>query len=1167
MKAKQRFGGALVLGAAVALCTTGTADAQCDSVLVYDNGFPFICGLIPAQVNSPASAAPEGADDFTLPNGAIVNDIHWYTLDASNGIDWSGGVRVKIYRDGGCDVGPDKNASLVFDADLQSPIDADIVRTIIDPAVATVGGESRDLVRYDLRKIDVSLPAGTYWLSVAPISNGPAAPGGSSWISSRCVTNDDTIVGCPAYVNLDDGGGWFSSADSNIDSVDLNFQLTSCPLSAPDCPADIADFQGPNPDGQVNIFDLTTLLGNWNTNGPGANIADPPNNIVDVFDLTALLSAFGHPCPLVGSNDDCEFATLIAGTGLFQADLTGATPDGPADGCGTHGQNDVWFCWKAECSGPTTIVHEMLGGLRVYEMGDDCSGDLGDQLLCLDTTVDSGVFFANAGEHFKIRVDDAIDTLWFFQISDCVPDNDECENAIQLFSGDAYSGDLLGFTADSGVPSCDVQAGQPGGPQDGENLGSTPGVWFVTVGDGATLTASTCPDFGLGAQGQADVIAIYCGSACDGLLPACIQFSSEESCSVAPNTQNTARWCGVDGVIYFIYYAMQNFSTPGPYTLVLTGSPGTCTPTGPELGCPGLPGDVCNVDDDTERGIGSGANCNLSDLGGHGADGIIGATSDRNPGAGFTVAENFVLDAAGMINEICWWGIYVDFGAGSADCAPGDSAGDDFRLRILADDSGIPNDDIVLWETTAPYNAALNVEKQFTGDGIGGAAREMWEFTYAGGSVSENGSRTLAADTCYWLEISAESDFNCFWLWVTAPPGDGRSFQDTSGDGYNVGEDNDFDHAFCLDLDLGDLVNCPASPERPLTEECNNNGNSNIQQGPSLGGAVVSDEAQGANPTRVADNFEVTTAGTVNAVCWWGKYEEWPGFTTCQAADHPPADNFTLTMFAQTPALLPDVNNALILALSNFSRTATGFLLLGSDPDLDAEFVYYADITNGPTLQVGDVRWLGVYNNTATLCDWLYENGNDGDGSAAISTDQGATYASIGLDNAFRLYGVEGGPPVPPPAPANDLCADAIVITDGTTGYSTLGAGTDGPANPIDTCDDFGSNNTHHDIWYTYTATCTGTLRVTTCDDLHGEGDATYDTDLVAYSPGWDCTDLAASFLTCNDDDQGNACGTNPPWASTMFVPVTAGQTYLIRVGGWGDGDAGLGVVQLTCTP
>ena len=159
-----------------------------------------------------------------------------------------------------------------------------------------------------------------------------------------------------------------------------------------------------------------------------------------------------------------------------------------------------------------------------------------------------------------------------------------------------------------------------------------------------------------------------------------------------------------------------------------------------------------------------------------------------------------------------------------------------------------------------------------------------------------------------------------------------------------------------------------------------------------------------------------------------------------------------------------------------------------------------------------------------------------------------------------------------PGAPDNDLCADAIVIGNGVLAYSTLNAGTDGPTNPSNACNDFGQPQTWHDIWYRYQASCTGVLTVTTCDDIHGAGDPTYDTDLVLYGPyasqgsiSCSSSSLSANLLECNDDDPVNPCGTNDPFSSTIQVNVTAGQWYVIRVGGWGSGEQGSGFLSVDC--
>jgi len=141
---------------------------------------------------------------------------------------------------------------------------------------------------------------------------------------------------------------------------------------------------------------------------------------------------------------------------------------------------------------------------------------------------------------------------------------------------------------------------------------------------------------------------------------------------------------------------------------------------------------------------------------------------------------------------------------------------------------------------------------------------------------------------------------------------------------------------------------------------------------------------------------------------------------------------------------------------------------------------------------------------------------------------------------------------------AGDFCADAQPIADGVTPFSTLGATTDGPDNPIDTCNDDGENQTHNDIWFTYVATATGNLLVDTCEEYLGSAD--YDSDLVIYD-SCDCRDVTLSLLGCNDDSF-TACGTDS-FHSALYVPVVQGQCYLIRVGGWGEFDSGSGTLEV----
>jgi hypothetical protein len=127
--------------------------------------------------------------------------------------------------------------------------------------------------------------------------------------------------------------------------------------------------------------------------------------------------------------------------------------------------------------------------------------------------------------------------------------------------------------------------------------------------------------------------------------------------------------------------------------------------------------------------------------------------------------------------------------------------------------------------------------------------------------------------------------------------------------------------------------------------------------------------------------------------------------------------------------------------------------------------------------------------------------------------------------------------------PANDDCEDSLSVSDGATVFSTIGATTDGP--PSSLCNFFMDNQVNQDIWYHYTATCSEMLTVSLC----GSG---YDTKAAIYE-GSSCV---GNILSCNDD----SCGLQ----SVTSAPVTQGQTYKIRIGGYGAA-VGTGTMTITC--
>ncbi len=160
--------------------------------------------------------------------------------------------------------------------------------------------------------------------------------------------------------------------------------------------------------------------------------------------------------------------------------------------------------------------------------------------------------------------------------------------------------------------------------------------------------------------------------------------------------------------------------------------------------------------------------------------------------------------------------------------------------------------------------------------------------------------------------------------------------------------------------------------------------------------------------------------------------------------------------------------------------------------------------------------------------------GGFGDSQGGISTGTGTV----------TLIGVDG--------PVNGFCFSALPVGLVTgQAFSTVDAITDGPDHPGSPCFGFGSTTANADIWYTFTPDFTGFAEWSTC------GTADFDTRLAVYAPGSACPPAPEDLINCNDD--GAACAA---FTSKVVFGVVAGQTYLLRLGGFGSG-SGEGLFDL----
>jgi len=125
-------------------------------------------------------------------------------------------------------------------------------------------------------------------------------------------------------------------------------------------------------------------------------------------------------------------------------------------------------------------------------------------------------------------------------------------------------------------------------------------------------------------------------------------------------------------------------------------------------------------------------------------------------------------------------------------------------------------------------------------------------------------------------------------------------------------------------------------------------------------------------------------------------------------------------------------------------------------------------------------------------------------------------------------------------APSNDNCANAKAVGDvSNLAFDTTQATIDGSGYYINS----------PNVWYCYTASCTGCATVS----LAG---SSFDTRVAVYN-GCSCYPAAIDMIIKNDDFNG--------YQSQVTFAVTAGRQYLIEIGGFNASVKGPGVISISC--
>ncbi|MBI1826718.1 MAG: hypothetical protein HYR83_10090 [Planctomycetes bacterium] len=395
----------------------------------------------------------------------------------------------------------------------------------------------------------------------------------------------------------------------------------------------------------------------------------------------------------------------------------------------------------------------------------------------------------------------------------------------------------------------------------------------------------------------------------------------------------------------------------------------------------------------------------------------------------------------------------------------------------------------------------------------------------------------------------------------------------------------------------------------------------------------------------VADDFTADVGGNLMKVCFEGIFgDQNTGLGDCSGSN--PPEVFEVAIYADRG--LPDETN--VLGRTSTHVVAKAQIGTGYNPVVPI-FRWQVSLDHPIALVQGTKYWISIINNTnknlggTPGCDWFWENSQQTEGNHyyVYGQDQIWTAADVltGGDMGFCLD-IANSPPIVPtkaccacssfPNPsgsdphckdltaedcatvhgdwlfsldtcgthqcqavgfAGDNCTAAIVapVPSSNNAYSNsfnnFCANTDGPTNL--TCR--GANTRFgNDVWYKYTASCTGTLEVSTCDDS-GE----FDTVMAVYhsvgvcvggtSAGKNCnvagdcpgggtcpananvcgcppTNNLGQFGDCNDD----GCVFNGAGSKIGPINVTQGECYTIRVAGF-NAAQGHGTFHADCVP
>ena len=160
---------------------------------------------------------------------------------------------------------------------------------------------------------------------------------------------------------------------------------------------------------------------------------------------------------------------------------------------------------------------------------------------------------------------------------------------------------------------------------------------------------------------------------------------------------------------------------------------------------------------------------------------------------------------------------------------------------------------------------------------------------------------------------------------------------------------------------------------------------------------------------------------------------------------------------------------------------------------------------------------------------------------------RGEVYMVSQTGRIFKIVPADGSESCDPP-PANDDCADAIAVGEGSTAFTNVEASDSGLDMPL-SCSSVNGPDVYSDVWFSFEAPATGFLTVSTCG-------TDFDSRLALYDAS--CP-TSTGVYGCGDDD----CGDD----ASVDTLVVESQTLLIRVAATEDGAQGEGTLTIDFEP